>query len=115
MRPVSLLLFCLSFAVSQEAPKPGAISGRVVHGLTGEPVRKAVVTLTMQRTTVQGTTGTDGVFRILQVQPGEYRVSAVRTGFLRGSYQAPVKVEAGQTMSGIEIRMNPQSVVKRKK
>ncbi len=111
MRPVSLLLFCLSFAVSQEAPKPGAISGRVVHGLTGEPVRKAVVTLTMQRTTVQGTTGTDGVFRILQVQPGEYRVSAVRTGFLRGTYQAPVKVEAGQTMSGIEIRMNPQSVV----
>jgi hypothetical protein len=115
MRPVSLVFICLSFALcsghAQEAPKPGAVSGRVVNGLTGEPVRKAVVTLTMQRTTVQGTTGSDGGFRILQVRPGEYRVSAARTGFLRGSYQAPVKVEAGQTMSGIEIRMNPQSVV----
>lgn len=111
MRPVSLLFFCLSFAVSQEVPKPGSVSGRVVHGLTGEPVRKAVVTLTMQRTTLQGTTGSDGAFRILQVQPGEYRVSAVRTGFLRGTYQAAVKVEAAQAMTGIEIRMNPQSVV----
>lgn len=115
MRPVSLLLFCLSFALSfgigQEAPKPGAVSGRVVHGLTGEPVRKAVVTLTMQRTTVQGTTGSDGAFRIPQVQPGEYRISSTRTGFLRGTYQTPVKVEAGQAMTGIEIRMNPQSVV----
>ncbi len=115
MRPVSLLLFCLFFALpsgnAQEAPKPGAVSGRVVHGLTGEPVRKAVVTLTMQRTTVQATTGSDGVFRVVQVQPGEYRISANRPGFLRATYQSAVKVEAGQSMSGIEIRMNPQSVV----
>lgn len=115
MRRVSLLLFCFSFApqlsIGQEPPKPGAVSGRVVHGLTGEPVRKAMVTLTMQRTTVQGMTGSDGTFRIPQVQPGEYRMAATRTGFLRGSYPAAVKVEAGQTMSGIEIRMNPQSVV----
>lgn len=111
MRPVSLLLFCLSFAVSQETPKPGAVSGRVVHGLTGEPVRKAMVTLTTQRTTVEGMTGSDGTFRIAQVQPGEYRMTATRTGFLRGTYPAAVKVEAGQTVTGIEIRMNPQSVV----
>ena len=111
MRPLSLLLFCLTFAFAQEAPKVGMVSGRVVHGVTGEPVRKATVTLTLQRTTLQGTTGADGAFVIAQVPAGEYRLVGIRTGFLRGTYPYAVKVDAGQSMTGLELRLLPQGVV----
>jgi len=111
MRHLSLLLFCLTFAFAQEAPKVGMVSGRVVHGMTGDPVRKATVTLTLQRTTLRGTTGADGAFVIAQVPAGEYRLVAVRTGFLRGTYPYAVKVDAGQTMTGLEVRLTPQGVV----
>ncbi len=87
------------------------VSGRVVHGLTGEPVRKATVTLTVQRTTMQGTTGADGAFVIGQVPGGEYRLTAVKTGFLRGNYPYAVKVDPGQSMTGLELRLTPQGVI----
>jgi hypothetical protein len=107
-------LFCLLFAlgtgVAQEAPPMGAVSGRVVHGMTGEAVAKALVTLSTERGAVQAMTGADGAFRI-PAAPGEYRLSATRNGFLRAAYRTRVKVEAGQTVSGIEFRMSPQSVV----
>ena len=111
MRHISLLLFCLIFAFAQESPKVGMVSGRVVHGVTGEPVRKATVMLTLQRATLQGTTGTDGAFMIAQVPAGEYRLVAIKTGFLRGSYPYGVKVDAGQSMTGLEFRLLPQGVV----
>ena len=87
------------------------VSGRVVHGLTGEPVRKATVTVTVQRTTMQGTTGADGAFVIGQVPGGEYRMTAVKTGFLRGNYPYAVKVDPGQSMTGLELRLTPQGVI----
>ena len=111
MRRLSLLLFCLVFAFAQEPPKVGMVSGRVVHGTTGEPVRKATVTLTLQRTTLQGTTGADGAFVISQVPGGEYRLTAVKSGFLRGSYPYAVKVDSGQSMTGLELRLTPQGVI----
>ncbi len=88
----------------------GAVSGRVVHGMTGEAVAKALVTLSTERGAVQAMTGADGAFRV-PAAPGEYRLSATRNGFLRAAYRTRVKVEAGQTVSGIEFRLNPQSVV----
>ncbi|MFN9894100.1 MAG: carboxypeptidase-like regulatory domain-containing protein, partial [Acidobacteriota bacterium] len=103
-------MFALGTGVAQEAPPMGAVSGRVVHGMTGEAVAKALVTLSTERGAVQAMTGADGVFRI-PAAPGEYRLSATRNGFLRAAYRTRVKVEAGQTVSGIEFRMSPQSVV----
>ena len=111
MRPLCLLCFCLTFALAQVPPKVGTVSGRVVHGMTGEPVRKATVTLTVQRTTMQGTTGADGAFVIGQVPGGEYRLTAIKSGFLRGNYPYAVKVDPGQSMTGLELRLTPQGVI----
>jgi hypothetical protein len=100
------------------------LQGQVVNALTGEPLRKAQVTL---RPVVLGGpggitragVGDDGGFALTSVGPGQYQLSADRVGFVNQGYGAPpasfkgtpIDVAAGQSIGNLVIRMLPQGVI----
>ncbi|MCC6862574.1 MAG: carboxypeptidase regulatory-like domain-containing protein [Bryobacterales bacterium] len=116
---------------AQPVPPAGStqlakIEGRVVHALTGEPVRKAQLTLrkrvreAMPVMSGESTVSDDeGKFRFDRVEPGTYSLYAERTGFLRQEYGArsnsymgtPITVRPGEAMSSISFKLLPQSVI----
>lgn len=114
--------------------------GRVTNALTGEPVKKATVRLAPSRGTPDGsvamftgpagtvmpggqgystTTDSDGSFRIDGVNPGEYRLSANRSGYLSASYGAkspnragsPIRLDPAQQKTDLAFAMTPQAVI----
>jgi hypothetical protein len=103
----------------------GVLQGRVISASSGEPVRKAQVTL---RPEVAGrlpggptmvTVGDDGVFVLTSINPGQYELNAQRTGFVQQGYGAPpasfrgtpIDVAPGQTIDDLVIRMVPQGAI----
>ena len=119
MRTV-LALFLASICTAQQ---PGSIEGRVVTP-TGAPVPKATVRLVapasapgQQSAAYVEVTSSDGRFVAEGIAPGRYNANAQRTGYapVRTSTGAvtPVTVEiaAGETKSGIEIRLTPLAII----
>src|ERR1035441_5384532 len=121
----ALLLLPLALAAQTKPEDPCSISGQVTNAATGEPVRRALVslrridgspgvTMTIQ---VGNTVTTDaaGRFAMTGIAPGKYRLSAERNGFLVAQYGArgPGKagtlltLEAGQNSSDLTMRMTP--------
>lgn len=102
--------------VGQTIP-PGrcAAEGRVVNAVTGEPVRRATVTL---RSLEPGgrdqsaVSDTNGHFCFSEVPPGRYLVAAERPGFLR-RFGAPLELQVapGARVSRLEVKILPQSVI----
>ena len=115
---------------------PGSLRGTVT-GPSGEPLRKAEVTL---RTIVRAaggagrgmgagmtgsvftrTTDISGAFSFDDLPPGNYALSAQRTGYVRAEYGARpgsvrqggsiLQVGSGQTVNGINLKMIPQAVL----
>lgn len=116
------------------------VVGRITNALTGEPIKKATVRLNTSRGAIgvgmamdtfmtpignmmparQGysaSTDNDGVFRIENVNPGEYRLSANRSGFLLGSYGAKApnrsgavfRLDPAQQKTDLAFSMTPQA------
>lgn len=96
--------------------------GTVLHGATGEPLRKAAVTLRSasgRRERLSATTDEAGRFRIDNVEPGDYRLQVERTGFVRQEYGATrpgrsgrvLTLDKGKHLTGVVFRMTPQGVV----
>ncbi len=110
-------------AVADPNQKPGRVEGRVVHAKTGEPLRKATVTLNLRGprggSARSITTEADGRFAFETVTPGTYELAAERTGYLRQSYTPPgpgrasssLSVASGQNLTGLEIKLMPHAVV----
>src|SRR5579862_1785773 len=75
-------LLCVA-AMAQPKPGKGTIDGRVLNSITGEPLRKATVTLA-GRPAIGLTDDTDAEskFHFAGLPPGTYRISAMRAGFL---------------------------------
>jgi protocatechuate 3,4-dioxygenase beta subunit len=112
-----------------DAPKPEelcAIEGKVVNATTGEPVRKANLLLQQAERTPTGyqppyvtTSDAEGRFSMKDLEPGRYRLSAMRTGFVRVEYGAKVPGRVGTTitliqsqkLTSVDLRMTPQSVI----
>ena len=98
----ALLSACLPVVVylplaaqQAEQAKPGRIEGKTVHALTGSPVRRANVLLRRAETQPQqgtqpiaASSDEEGKFVFENVEPGTYRLSAERTGFLRSEFGA---------------------------
>jgi hypothetical protein len=111
MRTAGIVLFGLSATAlvqPQTAPKPAVVEGKVVGPVTGEPLRKAGLTLTTLSDAA-------GKFRFEQVLPGAYFLSPSHAGYVNGRYAPEVKyaadgklvLEAGDSVAGVLIRLVP--------
>jgi protocatechuate 3,4-dioxygenase beta subunit len=105
-----------------------AVSGQVSNVLTGEPVRRALVSLrridmSPAVTTIQTTqtvpTDAEGRFAMAGIAPGKYWLGAERTGFIATQYgsRGPGKsgtlltLEPGQKSSDLAMRLTPHGVI----
>jgi len=118
-------LCALAGAQSPAESKLSRLEGRVINKLSGEPVRKA--DLTLERTggggRVQGgayraVSAAGGTFLFDGIEPGTYRLSARRQGFTdtgfgakRSGQGTPITVVAGQVLRGLSLEMPPQAVM----
>jgi protocatechuate 3,4-dioxygenase beta subunit len=132
----TLLLLPLALAAQTKPGDSCSVSGQVSNAATGEPVRRAMVSLrridmspgvtNIQITTdaagqFSNTASTDaaGQFSISGIAPGKYRLSAERSGFINAQYGArgPNKpgtlltLEPGQKSSDLSMRLTPQGVI----
>jgi protocatechuate 3,4-dioxygenase beta subunit len=111
-----------------QAPAPvlsgdkSSIEGTVVNAATGEPVKKARVTLApIGRRTLPYATTTDaaGHFLIDEVEAGRYDLTASRSGYLDQSYsprgdpnhRAVLTLETGQDLKGMVFKLMPQGAI----
>ena len=96
---------------TQSAPAPKAIIiGQVVDGASGQPIPGAIVTL--DRSTRVMTTS-DGRFVFRNLNPGDYRLSATKSGYLAGEFGAQrphgssrsLVIAAGQRRRDVVLRL----------
>lgn len=111
----ALVLVPLFLAAQQQPPGVASVEGRVLNQITGEGVRKAIVTLesgegrSMQRWSF--ITTPDGTFRAEGLPAGRYRIRSERTGFVARFLREPFSVTPGGTSHAPEIRMMPHAVI----
>ncbi len=107
MKSLLTLTFFFSFSLVFSGDF-GAISGRVVDSVTGNPIAGANV-LAMMRHNCGGraVTNQNGEYTIPNLRPGFYRVTASASNYLRKVYPDPVLVEAGQTTENINFALAP--------
>ena len=109
------------------APEYGSISGRVTNAVTGEPLKKARVTL--RRSGNTGTTAvpatdsvvTDasGAFEFRNVYPGDCTLLAARPGFagrVRASSSSMgsmvrLALASGEKVTDLKLRIDPEGVI----
>ncbi len=97
------------------------IEGTVVSGATGEPLKKAHLSLRpmgqMNGTAYGTNTDAGGHFVLDDIDPGRYSFLATRNGFVQQYYSAGgrhvtnIELTAGQKMSQITFKMTPQGVI----
>lgn len=124
----TIFLFAAASLVAQQAPAPAVapprtpvVSGKVINTAGGEGVRKATVLLRSQNgpngISYAAEADGNGSFRIEDVDPGKYAVSAERQGFMlhvSGAPGAPpptITVEKDQPVEGVTIRLDPLGVI----
>ena len=100
-----------------------AIEGQAVNALTGEPLKKAQITMNnlggRTNTTPGAVTDAGGRFVIESIDPGRYNISVERNGFVRFQYGAhgpgrpgaPLTLSPGQHMRDLVFRLTPQGVI----
>jgi hypothetical protein len=109
-------------ARSAETRALSTVEGRVVHAFTGEPVRRARVSLRREgreSITFVLITGGDGRFAFENLEPGTYSLWSERDGFLAQFYGArkaggqgiPITVSAGLHLRDLELKLTPQGVI----
>jgi Carboxypeptidase regulatory-like domain len=113
-------------------PTPAAdlatVEGQVNDASTGEPLRKASITMNLVRNTpgaapvqsnYSATTDATGKFTIQRLEPGQYRVNANHTGYLNMQYNARrpdgpgtvLELGRAQKMTGVNFRLTPHGVI----
>jgi hypothetical protein len=130
----SVPLLLLTMLVAAQTPsnsdaKPDdqcSMSGRVVNSVTGEPLRR--VTIVLMR--ADGTPGqpplaystvssAEGVFTMKDLEPGKYRLTAMRNGYVSFVYGATSPQRPGttislvrqQNLSDLTLKMTPHAVI----
>jgi len=101
-----------------------AILGQILNAQTGEPLRKATLTLwredTLQRNEFTRESDATGKFEFHNLQPGRYKLIARRTGFVAQAYGArrpgwsgstPITLTAAQELKGLTISLTPHGVI----
>jgi len=99
-----------------------SIEGQVIDAITGEPLKKAELTLrgaNMPGTPYGAVSDAGGKFVIGDIDPGEYRLSANRNGFVHQEYGAHgngipgriLALSASDKLTGLVFKMMPQAVI----
>lgn len=94
---------------------PGTVSGKVVNSVTGEAVKKAVVSL--RSATGQNTAATvsdqSGKFHFDNVTPDRYTATAQAAGYseIMRSTGKPIVVAAQQEVEDVEVRIPPLTAI----
>jgi protocatechuate 3,4-dioxygenase beta subunit len=129
----ALVLLAPTLLAAQNAPvqpsKPEdlcALSGRIVSASTGEPVRRATILLVRSEISpgepplaYSASSDAQGAFAMKDVEPGKYRLSATRNGFVNYIYGARSPLRPGttlslarrQTVSDLTLKMTPHAVI----
>ena len=99
------------------------LSGQILDSATGEPLRKAIVTLARQdglAASRQRNVDAAGRFEFSGLEPGRYGLSAGHTGFLSQRYGAArpggsggsiISLAAGQEIQGLQLKLVRYGVV----
>lgn len=109
----------------QQAQKePASIEGRVTNSTTGAPLKRANLMLLPvggvgDMTPVTTAADSEGKFVIAEIPPGQYRLSADRTGFVRTEFGSrggnrsgtTITLAPGQTLKQVDIAMLPHAVI----
>jgi hypothetical protein len=105
-----VLLFLLCIAASAQE---GSIGGKVVNSVSGKPVSGVEVRMEQTGTgaAFSATTNDEGIFTALRMEPGVYRLSAERSGYIVSSKRAPVSLARSQKLTGIDFNLVPQGVI----
>jgi protocatechuate 3,4-dioxygenase beta subunit len=118
-------------AVEQPPTRPedlGAVEGSVFNAATGEPVKKAAVVMTRtdgapNRNAPQQSysTATDaaGRFTMKALEPGRYRMTVTRNGFVTMTYGArgptrpgtTLALDRAQKLKDVNFRLTPHGVI----
>jgi len=103
-----------------------AIEGVVRQADTGEPVKKALLTVMPSSlrgngamNPVTASTDAEGRFRLTSIEPGQYRLVAERGGYVRMEYGArkpnqpgtPLTLKSGDELKNVEIKLVRHAVV----
>ena len=120
--PVALLLLLLSFRGAGE--EPAALQGTVVNSVTGEPLDRVQVHLTVRASDEglpppgYGAIADDhGRFSISPIPPGTYLVHPERAGFYltlprdKSATAPTLELKAGQQMRDYRLEMAPRAVI----
>jgi hypothetical protein len=117
----TLLLLFTAQAQPDSPARTASVRGVVTNSASGEGLRKAYLRLASigKGSAYPVTTNDQGAFFIENVAPGNYRLDVECTGFLDTWYgggagpddAVELHLSAGQGLSGIEIKMTPQSVI----
>jgi hypothetical protein len=102
--------------------KLARIEGRVVNAATGEPIPRASLTLAgaaQGASSKAARSDSEGRFVMESLQPGTYRLTGDRIGFLRQGYgsrtpggtAAPLNLAESQSLKDVELRLTPQGVI----
>jgi protocatechuate 3,4-dioxygenase beta subunit len=130
VRVILILLLAVVPVFAQEPPPaPGnasapvaekdkcTVEGKVLDASSGKPLKKAVVTLfPMQRRanrSIAVTTDADGIFIFKSVDPGSFRLSAARRGYVTQQYGqttqrrggAVLELAAGKHLKDVVLRL----------
>jgi len=101
----------------------GSIAGHIVKMGTGEPLSKAVVTISAYNSgraqSYTATTSASGQFAFQNLEPGQYRLSASRNGYIRMEYGArspnraglPIGLNAGQRIGDVILQLMPAGTI----
>jgi len=128
VRPV-WRVWCFAVAgslLAAQAASAGSVEGQVVSSVDGTPVRRAAVFLTggpihpvpgrPRNTPAQAETDDQGGFVFEPLEAGRYILNLRRDGYVvnddpRGGLNLSVELGDGQQLSGLKLRMTPQSVI----
>jgi hypothetical protein len=100
-----------------------SVEGQLVNAITGEPVRRGVLTLLRTQLgpgvhNYVANSDADGRFALKNVEPGQYQLRSQHTGFADARYAAdgarsaaPLALDRGRKLTGIVIKMTPQGVI----
>ncbi|HVW07679.1 MAG TPA: carboxypeptidase-like regulatory domain-containing protein [Bryobacteraceae bacterium] len=119
----SVLVLALILAQQANPPEKATVSGTVVDSITGQPLDKVRIIAEHHNSHDPGastTTDSKGEFTLIDLDPGEYRLSAKRSGYLETYYGAkdafdydgsPIVLTTDQSVDSLRMKMTPFGVI----